>query len=115
MDALDTSPAAALRRARQAAGLSLREAARRAGTSHATFSAYERGLKSPTLATFERLAAACNLDLAVTFTPRIRVNNGLDRGEELAAVLRLAAAFPARPAQSIEGPVIARLAQSVDA
>ena len=49
MDTVPYSPGAQLRRARLSAGLSLREVAQRAGTSHATLSAYERGLKSPFL------------------------------------------------------------------
>ena len=58
MDTVPYSPGAQLRRARLSAGLSLREVAQRAGTSHATLSAYERGLKSPTLDTFLRIVNA---------------------------------------------------------
>ncbi len=45
----EPSPGKHLERARLDAGLSLRELARRAGTSHVTLSAYEHGTKSPTL------------------------------------------------------------------
>src|SRR5882672_8340032 len=48
-----------LRAARTSAGLTLRAAAEKAGTSHATFAAYEAGRKSPTLATLFRLLHAC--------------------------------------------------------
>ncbi len=44
--------------ARRASGLSQAEVARRAGTSRPNVSAYERGRRSPTLETLERLLAA---------------------------------------------------------
>lgn len=47
-----------LRRARVDAGLSQAEVARRAATSQSAVSAYERGLKSPSVATLQRLLAA---------------------------------------------------------
>lgn len=109
------SSGAQLRRARLRAGLSLREVAKRAGTSHATLSAYERGLKSPTLDTFIRIVIACDLALDFTFRKRVRSRRGLPRGEELEAVLRLAAEFPARPSRTLDGPVIARLGTASDA
>jgi transcriptional regulator with XRE-family HTH domain len=82
--------AAMLRRARLEAGLSLRELAARAGTSHATIAAYEKGAKTPGAATFLRLLEACNYGVDIRLSPRIRERNGLDRGEELEQVLRLA-------------------------
>ena len=85
-----------LLQARQAAGLGLREAARRAGTSHATFKAYESGAKTPSVATFLRLVEACNFSVDMELKPRIRSANGLARGEELAQVLELAEQFPSR-------------------
>ncbi|HWE91899.1 MAG TPA: helix-turn-helix transcriptional regulator [Pseudonocardiaceae bacterium] len=54
-----------LKRVRQAAGLSQRELARRAGTSRTTLSAYEHGAKSPTFATAERLLFAAGYEFAV--------------------------------------------------
>jgi transcriptional regulator with XRE-family HTH domain len=52
-------------KARHGSGLNQRDLARRAGTSQATLSAYERGAKSPTLAVTERIveAAGYHLDL----------------------------------------------------
>lgn len=85
-----------LRSARIAAGLSLRAAAQRAGTSHATFAAYESGRKEPTLRTLLRLLRACGVDVDIEITPRIRERNGLARGKELEEVLTLAEQFPAR-------------------
>ncbi len=96
-------------RARRAAGLSLRELARRAGTSHATLSTYECGAKSPTLLTFFRIIEACDFAVDMQFRPRIRGRGGQPRGEELVDVLRLAAQFPARPARTLDAPNIARL------
>jgi transcriptional regulator with XRE-family HTH domain len=64
-----------LARVRRAAGLSQEELARRAHTSRPTLSAYERGRKSPTLATAERLFAEAGYELTaeprVTFTERV--------------------------------------------
>ncbi len=85
-----------LRSTRLQAGLSLREAARRAGTSHATFRAYELGNKSPSLRTLERLFAACNAAVDLKVSHRIRAYNGLPRGVELEQALELAAQFPSR-------------------
>jgi transcriptional regulator with XRE-family HTH domain len=61
-----------LERVRQEAGLSQEELATRAGTSRTTLSAYERGRKSPTLATMSRLLETAGYELTaephVTFT-----------------------------------------------
>lgn len=91
-----SSVGARLLQIRQAAGLGLREAARRAGTSHATFKAYETGAKTPSVTTFLRLVEACNYSVDLEFKPRIRSANGLARGKELAQVLELAEQFPSR-------------------
>lgn len=53
-----------LERVRQDAGLSQEELAARAGTSRTTISAYERGRKSPTLATASRLLETAGYELA---------------------------------------------------
>ena len=52
-----------LERVRQEAGLSQKELAARAGTSRTALSAYERGRKSPTLATVERLLDSVGFEL----------------------------------------------------
>lgn len=54
-----------LRDARDRAGLSQRELARRAGTSQAMVARIERGQQSPSVATLERLVRACGLELRV--------------------------------------------------
>jgi transcriptional regulator with XRE-family HTH domain len=96
--------AATLRRARIDAGLSLRELAARAGTSHATIAAYEKGAKTPGAATFLRLLEACGYGVDIRLSPRIRERDGLDRGEELEQVLRLAEQFPVRLPKRMKHP-----------
>jgi transcriptional regulator with XRE-family HTH domain len=93
------SAARALREARRRAGLTLRELADRAETSHSTLSAYESGRKVPTVGTLERILRAAGFALDLELTPRPP-----DRGRELAAVLELAGHFPARHADTLEFP-----------
>ncbi len=88
-----------LRAARQAAGLSLRELATRAGTSHSTLVAYESGAKVPSVNTFLRVLHACEFAVDLLLNRRVRWRNGLARGDELAQVLELAEHFPNRYAR----------------
>ena len=90
-----------LRRARRQAGLSLRDAARRAGTSHATLSTYEKNRKVPSVVTFLRILEACSYSVDIGLRPRIRERHGMPRGEELEAVLELAEQFPAKPLKKL--------------
>jgi len=101
----DTSKVAStLRLARSRAGLSLRELAARAGTSHSTLAAYEQGRKAPSVPTFLRIIDACGFATDFHLSRRIREFDGLDRGRELEAALHLAAQFPARHAKSMRYP-----------
>ncbi len=93
-----------LRQARERAGLGLREAARLAETSHATLSAYEKGTKCPSTATFLRVLEACGYAVDVLLSPRIRRRDGIERGAELEEVLRLAEQFPARSERHLNYP-----------
>jgi transcriptional regulator with XRE-family HTH domain len=95
IDRLDAQAAAVLRAARLTSGLTLRQLAARAGTSHSTLAAYERGRKVPGVTTFLRILAACGQGIDLCADRRIREADGLDRGEELRQALELAAAFPA--------------------
>lgn len=98
--------AQAIQDVRRRSGLGLRELARRAGTSHATLHAYERGTKEPRLDTVLRLAEAAGFTLELSLARRPDV--GPDRvlkGQELAEALTLAAAFPARLRRRLEAPV----------
>ena len=83
--------------ARRRSGLSLRQLAARAGTSHSAIAAYEHGRTSPTMATLERILSAAGFAIDVTLSPR-RGRDETDRaarGRELVEVLELAAMFPA--------------------
>jgi transcriptional regulator with XRE-family HTH domain len=95
--------AAILRRARTAHALSLRGLAAHAGTSHATLAAYESGSKVPSVVTFTRVLRAAGVDLVPVLTWRVPPDAG--RGDELEAVLRLAAQFPAEHTARWRAPV----------
>jgi transcriptional regulator with XRE-family HTH domain len=91
--------------------MTLRELAEAAGTSHATLSAYEQGAKTPRIATLQRILAAAGV--ALELRTSLRADAGADRvakGQELVEVLHLAAAFPARHAQTLGAPVFGRRA-----
>ena len=107
-DHFAAAAARTLAAARERAGLSLRELARRAGTSHPTLLAYETGRKNPSVATFLRILAACGYAVDFNLSPRIRWQDGIPRGEELEQVLALAAEFPASPARRMRYPVFPR-------
>ena len=92
--------------ARRRSGLGLRELARRAGTSHATLHAYERGDKEPRVDTVERIARAAGFALELALTGRADPEDQrVAKGEELHQALLLAAAFPARHRPRLDAPV----------
>ena len=93
-----------LLRARIRAGLSLRQLARRAGTSHATLSAYEHGRKVPTVETLDRILRAAGFVAGVDLEPDVGGPDRAARGRELVEVLELAAMFPARHTRTLELP-----------
>lgn len=95
MAAMD--PAAELRTARVAAGLSIRELAARAGTSHSAVVAYEQGAREPSVATFERLLRATGHRVRVVVEPAAEVDDAVN-GRVLEDVLGLVDAIPKRPA-----------------
>lgn len=97
--------AAQLQAARLRAGLSLRELAARAGTSHATLLAYEQGKKSPAITTFLRILEAAGFAVDIQLSKRIREKDGIPRGEELEAVIKLAEQFPAKVSKKMNFPV----------
>ncbi|MFS3128797.1 helix-turn-helix transcriptional regulator [Nocardioides sp. Bht2] len=71
-----------IEQAREAAGLSQRALADRAGTSRTTLSAYEHGRKSPTLDTAIRIVAAAGFELSLG--PRIEFQQVTeDRGRPI--------------------------------
>ncbi len=94
-----------LREARTKTGLTLRDLAAMAGTSHSTLAAYESGSKSPNVKTFDRVLAAAGFTAEVRVHRRHRGTSGLTKGDELIAVLELAAEFPTRHTKRLEAPV----------
>lgn len=69
------NPAAMLKAARERSGLSQSQVAQRAGVHHTMVSAYERGRRTPGVATFERLLKAAGAELAVEV---VAEGSGLD-------------------------------------
>ncbi|OFZ78719.1 MAG: hypothetical protein A2583_08215 [Bdellovibrionales bacterium RIFOXYD1_FULL_53_11] len=61
----------AIRSLRFRVGITQQALASRSGTSQSTIAMYESGAKSPTMKTFERLAASVDLDVISEFTPRM--------------------------------------------
>jgi transcriptional regulator with XRE-family HTH domain len=61
-----------LRGARQAAGITQLELAKRAGTAQPAIAAYESGGRTPNLTTLRRLLGACEHDVEVLAHPRVR-------------------------------------------
>jgi transcriptional regulator with XRE-family HTH domain len=96
-----------LRQTRLASGLSLREAAKLGGTSHATLLAYETRAKVPSAAICLRLLEAFGAEARIVAVPRVRCADSIPRGEELEAALRLAAQFPARASRHLPYPKLA--------
>jgi transcriptional regulator with XRE-family HTH domain len=89
--------AALITRARQAAGLSKRELARRAGTSAAALVAYEHGARDPSVTTLDRIVRAAGADADVRVLVRRRPDPEI-AGRRLGQGLELADALPRRPA-----------------
>ena len=102
------TPASTLRAARDGAGLTQVELARRGGTSQATISAYESGAKTPSLATFERLLAATGTRLrAEGGHEPVALPSAIEQrriARELSDVLALAAALPTSHARELTYP-----------
>jgi transcriptional regulator with XRE-family HTH domain len=95
---------AVLRSARRRSGLSLRELARLAGTSHSTLAAYENGRKVPSVETLNRVMRAAGFVVGAEVTPVVGGADPDARGRELVEVLELAARFPARHSAVLEFP-----------
>jgi len=99
-----------IRSARQQAGLTLRELAVQAGTSHSTLAAYEAGRVAPNSDTLDRVLRAAGFAVDVELCRRVDGPDGdrSARGRELIEVLELAAMFPARHEPTLQAPVFAR-------
>ena len=96
--------AATIRSARQRAGLTLRELAALARTSHSTLAAYEAGRKVPTVDTFERVLRAAGWESSGELRRAVGGPDPAARGRELLEVLDLAARFPARHDSTLRFP-----------
>ena len=95
-----------IRTARTWSGMTLRELAALAQTSHSTLSAYESGRTTPNVDTLDRVLRAAGFDADVTLSKRVgtgRVER-VARGQELMDVLQLAEMFPARHASRLMYP-----------
>src|ERR1700675_3446571 len=75
-----------IRDAREAAGITQVELAGRAGTSQPAVAAYESGSRTPNLATLRRLLGACEYDIELNASPRMR--RGAASLAELAHTIR---------------------------
>ena len=82
-----------LRSARLQAGLTLRQLAAAAHTSHSTLAAYETGAKCPTVETLNRIVEAAGFRVESTLALRAERFDHSARGRELADVLELAEAL----------------------
>lgn len=92
-------------KAREQAGLSKRELARRAHTSPAAIVEYESGRRSPTVDTLDRLIDACGLGWAITLDGTAKRERRYAAGKRLAQVLALADELPKRkPARTCTFP-----------
>jgi transcriptional regulator with XRE-family HTH domain len=97
-----------LRRVRRRSGLSLRQLAERAGTSHSALAAYEAGRVEPSIATATRVARAAGFEVAYSLEPAVGGDDPAARGRELVEVLELAAMFPAHHTRHLDAPIFGR-------
>ena len=97
---------AVLREARERAGLSARELARRAGTSHATLLAYESGRIDPGTKVAERILNAAGFHLRVMLNANVLTASRRPAGDELADIHDLAEHHPHQPrSRHLNAPV----------
>lgn len=101
--------AALIREARHRSGLTQRQLARRAETSHSTLAAYETGSKSPNLTTLVRIVEAAGFEVRPDLQPLGPFVDRRARGDALEAVLQLAEAFPVRHRRKLAYPKVASL------
>lgn len=100
---------AAIRDARLRAGLSARELARRAGTSHATLLAYEAGRVDPGTRVADRILDAAGYRSRLVLEEVPMTLNGRRAGDELVAVLELAEHLPHRErSRRLDAPIFPR-------
>jgi transcriptional regulator with XRE-family HTH domain len=96
-----------IRLTRRREHLTLRQLGELAGTSHSTLSNYEQGHKVPTSQTLERIVEGAGWTIEASLSRRPFASAD-DRAKELAEVLELAAAFPARHRPHLNAPIFGR-------
>jgi transcriptional regulator with XRE-family HTH domain len=108
--------AEAIRSARRSARLTQAELAARSGTSQATISAYERGTKTPSAATLERVLAAAGVRLVtMPASCPVQIPTAVElerRARVLAQVIGLAERLPARPSRELRFPRLPRVSSA---
>jgi len=82
-----TPAATIIKRAREIAGITQAELARRSGIAAPTISAYENGRRDPKVDSLLRLLDACGLDLRLQESMRVHRGRRLDQVLDLASVL----------------------------
>ena len=98
-----------IRDARRRSGLSARELARRAGTSHATLLAYEAGRVDPGTKVAGRILGAAGFQSRLVLEQTPMTDNGRTTSDELVAVLELAEYLPHRQrSRHLEAPIFPR-------
>jgi transcriptional regulator with XRE-family HTH domain len=98
-----------IRQARQQSELSVRELARRAGTSHATLLAYEAGRVDPGSKVVERILLAAGFRARTVLEPVAITTSGRRTGDELADLLDLAEHLPHRArSRHLGAPIFGR-------
>lgn len=95
-----------LREAREGAGLTQAELARRAGISRSVLNVYESGRREPGSEALARILAAAGYRLALR--PSVRLLDDVRNGRILEQVLDLAEALPARRRGPLRYPSILR-------
>jgi transcriptional regulator with XRE-family HTH domain len=99
-----------IRRARHRAGLTQRELAARAETSHSTLAAYESGSKVPRTDTLDRIlrAAGCVPEVVLRPSADPSPAERKAKGDELWQALDLASRFPLRRRPALLPPPVLR-------
>jgi transcriptional regulator with XRE-family HTH domain len=98
---------ALFRLVRQREHLTLRQLGQHADTSHSTLSNYEHGHKVATIETLERVVASTGWMIEPSLC-RVAYASAAERADEIAQVLELAAAFPARHRKHLAAPIFGR-------
>lgn len=99
-----------IKAARQAAGMSQAELARRLGVSQPMVSIYESGAREPSVVTLRRFARGLGLQVSLTPAPETGRPSPEEAGRQLEDVLSLVDAFAfVRADDRLRFPVLARL------